>query len=96
MQCGTYHIIMTYMFKTLMKSETVILLQLIGNVIGAAVSLKLALINYVKGLVKGLLDERSIEDIVGLLDRKDLEKYTEIASRAFELYSDMNKSNTSE
>ena len=84
------------MFPTLMKNETFILSQLIGNVIGAAVSLKLALINYVKGLVKGLLDERSIEDIVGLLDRKDLEKYTEIASRAFELYSDMNKSSTSE
>ena len=84
------------MFQTLMKNETFISLQLIGNVIGAAVSLKLALINYVKGLVKGLLNERSIEDIVGLLDRKDLEKYTEIASRAFELYSDMNKSSTSE
>ena len=68
----------------------------LGLVIGAAVFLKLELINYIKGLVKGFLDERSIEDIVGLLDRKDLEKYTEIASRAFELYSDMNKSNTSE
>ena len=70
--------------------------QFIGNVFKAGILLKLGLLKYIESTVTSWLNERSIEEVIGLLDRKDLEKYTKIASRAFEMYTDMNENNTSE
>jgi len=73
-----------------------VIVPFVGNVIGAGIFLKLELLKYIRGIVQGFLNERSIEDIVNLLERKDVERYTEIAARAFKLYTDMNEANKSE
>ena len=41
---------------------------------------------YLNSLFRG----RSLEDIVSIFDEENIERYTELASRAFELYDDMN------
>ena len=71
-------------------------LQFVGTVIGAGIFLKLELLKYIRGIVQGFLNERSIEDIVNLLERKDVERYSEIAAKAFKLYTDMNEANRPE
>jgi len=73
-----------------------VIIPFVGNIIGAGIFLKLELLKYIRGIVQGFLNERSIEDIVHLFERKDVERYTEIAARAFKLYTDMNEANKSE